>query len=117
MTTLRARTSRYFEILTLAGLSIAALAASARIGLVPQGIDRGVAVVFAPWTSPQVSIERATAAGSRFIRFGGFGSIAVVMPDAADYPDRMLGAGAWFVLDPDVLAACSAALSTAGTSQ
>ena len=109
-----ARTGRIAEIAVFAVLSFATLAASARIGLVPQGSDNGVAVIFAPWTSPQTSIERATADGSRFIRFGGLTSIAVVMPAAAGYAGRMLDSGAWFVVDPKVLAACSTALSIAG---
>ena len=115
MTTLCARPGRFVEVLTLVSLSIAALAASARLGLVPQNPENGVAVVFAPWTSSQASIERATADGSRFVRFGGFGSIAVVMPAGPGYIERMLGSGAWFVVDPKMLAACSAAISILGT--
>ncbi|MBS0536327.1 MAG: hypothetical protein JSR72_19935 [Proteobacteria bacterium] len=117
MTTLRARPGRVAEILTLVSLSIAALAASARIGLAPQNPENGVAVIFAPWTSSQASIERATSDGSRFIRFGGFDSIVVMMPEHTDYTDRMLERGAWFVVDPKVLAACSAAISIFGTQQ
>ena len=117
MTTLRARPGRVAEILTFVSLSIAALAASARIGLVPQNPQSGVAVIFAPWTSSQASIERATSDGSRFIRFGGLDSIVVVMPERANYIDRMLERGAWLVVDPKMLAACSAAISIFGTPQ
>jgi len=114
LTTLRARPGRVAEILTLVLLSVTALAASARIGLVPQNPENGVAVIFAPWTSSQASIERATELGSRFIRFGGLDSIVVVMPEQANYTDSMLEHGAWFVVDPQVLAACSAAVSIFG---
>ena len=117
MTTLCARPGRLVEILTLVSLSIAALAASARIGLVPRNPENGVAVVFAPWTSSQASIERATADGSRFIRFGGFDSIAVVMPASPGYIESMLEGGAWFVVDPKMLAACSAAISMFGANR
>ena len=117
MTAFTLRPGRIVEIAIFAVVSLAALAASARVGLVPASADNGVAVVFAPWTSPQTSIERATADGSRFVRFGGLTSIAVVMPKAAGYAERMLDGGAWFVVDPKVLAACSAALSVAGLRQ
>lgn len=110
------RPGRIAEILTLVSLSIAALAASARIGLVPQNPQAGVAVIFAPWTSSQASIERATSDGSRFIRFGGLDSIVVVMPEHANYIDRMLEHGAWLVVDPKVLAACSSAFSIFGAT-
>ena len=114
MTVLSVRSGRIAEIAIFAVVSLVALAASARIGLVPPNADNGVAVIFAPWTSPQTSIERATADGSRFVRFGGLTFITVVMPKAAGYAERMLDSGAWFVVDPKVLAACSAALSVAG---
>jgi hypothetical protein len=84
---------------------------------VPANSENGVAVIFAPWTSAQTSLERATADGSRFVRFGGLTSIAVVMPAAAGYAGRMLDNGAWLVVDPKVLAACSAAISILGTKQ
>jgi hypothetical protein len=113
LTAFSVRPGRIVEFTLFAVLSLAALAASARVGLVPANIDKGVAVIFAPWTSPQTSIERATADGSRFVRFGGLGSVAVVMPQSDGYADRMLEGGAWFVVDPKVLAACSAALSFA----
>ena len=90
----------------LASLSVAALYATARTALVPREPANGVAVVFAPWTSPEFAVSRAVELGGRFVRFGGLPFIAVVIPEDANYPSRMLGAGAWLVLDPQAIAAC-----------
>ena len=89
-----------------------ALFAGARTELVPREFGHGVAVVFAPWTAANRTLLEAVGGGGRFVRFGGLPFIAVVMPDDGDYADRMLHAGAWLVLDPRALAACSAALSS-----
>lgn len=97
----------------LACLSLGALYASARVGLMPRDPSQGVAVVFAPWTAPEKTLLRAVTGGSRFVRFGGFPFIAVVIPDNAKYPGHMLDAGAWLVVDPQALAACLSALSYA----
>jgi hypothetical protein len=97
-------------LLTL--LSVGALFAGARAELVPRDLSRGVAVIFAPWTAADRALSQAVGSGGRFVRFGGLPFIAVVMPDDATYPQRMLHAGAWLVVDPQTLAACSAALSS-----
>lgn len=99
------------DIGLLACLSLGTLYAGARIGLTPRDPSQGVAVIFAPWTVAEKTLARSVEGGSRFVRFGGLPFIAVVIPDNANYPDRMLGAGAWLVVDPQTLAACSAALS------
>lgn len=98
------------DIGLLVCLSLGTLYAGARIGLTPHDPSQGVAVIFAPWTAAEKTLARS-AEGSRFVRFGGLPFIAVVIPDSADYPDRMFNAGAWLVVDPQTLAACSAALS------
>lgn len=90
----------------LAALSVAALYASARIGLAPRDPQAGVAVIFSPWTAPESALGRAVEAGGRFVRFGGLPFIAVVIPDDAGYASRILGEGAWLVVDPRALAAC-----------
>jgi hypothetical protein len=99
------------DIGLLVCLSLGALYAGARVGLTPRDPSQGVAVIFAPWTAAEKTLARAVEGGGRFVRFGGLPFIAVVMPDNAAYSDRMLGAGAWLVVDPQTLAACSAALS------
>ena len=90
----------------LASLSLGALYATARIGLKPRDPANGVAVVFAPWTAPDVAFRKAATVGARFVRFGGPSFIAVVVPEDIDYPSRILASGAWLVLDPKALAAC-----------
>jgi hypothetical protein len=101
-------------LLTL--LSVGALFAGARAELVPHDLTRGVAVVFAPWTDANRALSQAAVSGARFVRFGGLPFIAVVMPDDANYPGRMLRAGAWLVVDPQALAACSAVLSSVASN-
>lgn len=49
---------------------------------------------------------RATDAGARFVRFGGFRFIAVVIPDRPDYVEQVMKSSAWLVVDPQALAAC-----------
>jgi hypothetical protein len=98
-------------------LSLGALYAVARTELTPRDPTQGVAVIFAPWTTADATLSQAVDGGSRFVRFGGLSFIAVVIPDDVKYPDRMLGAGAWLVVDPIALAAClPAALSAAEPS-
>jgi hypothetical protein len=96
-------------LLTL--LSLGALFAGARAELAPRDPAQGVAVVFAPWTEATRTLSQAVGAGGRFVRFGGLPFIAVVVPDDATYPGRIFEAGAWLVVDPQALAACSTALS------
>jgi hypothetical protein len=46
--------------------------------------------------------------GARFVRFGGYGFIAVGVADDRGYAARAMAQGAWLVLDPQLLAACLA---------
>jgi hypothetical protein len=92
--------------LFLAALSLAALYATARIGLTPRDPERGVAVIYAPWTTPEAAIVRTVAAGGRFVRFGGPAFVAIAIPDDTEYSARVLAAGALLVVDPQVIAAC-----------
>lgn len=105
---------KILDIGLLSCLSLAALYAGARVGLVPRNPAQGVAVIFSPWTDASHALSQAVAGGSRFVRFGGLPFIAVVMPDDMNYPNRILDAGAWLVVDPRVLAACSNVFSFGG---
>jgi hypothetical protein len=96
----------WIDIAALAVLSIAALGATARFALAPQAPERGVAVIFAPWTAPDQTLTRTVEAGARFVRFGGPGFVAVAIPDSPDYPARVRAAGAWLIVDPKIVAAC-----------
>jgi hypothetical protein len=84
-----------------------------RIGLAPRDPADGVAVIFAPWTDARAALTRAVEAGGRFVRYGGYDFIVVVIPDAPDYVSRINAAGALLVVDPEALAACSAAFADA----
>jgi hypothetical protein len=108
---------RCFDAALITLLAFASLFVIARIGLKPRDPANGVAVVFAPWTSAEVTLARATDPGSRFVRYGGFSFIAVVIPERADYPERMLAGGAVLVLDPQALAACFSGLGLKSASR
>jgi hypothetical protein len=77
-----------------------------RIGLRPSNPTAGVAVIYAPWTRTDETMARAVAAGARFVRFGGFEFIAIVIPEVPDYVDRVLAGSALITVDPEALAAC-----------
>jgi hypothetical protein len=96
----------WIDLAALIALSVGALGVTARATLVPRDPERGVAVVFAPWTSPETALARTVEAGARFVRFGGYGFIAVGVADDRDYATRAMAKGAWLVLDPQLLAAC-----------
>lgn len=97
-------------------LSLGALYAVARTELIPRDPSQGVAVIFSPWTKADATLSQAVDGGSRFVRFGGLQFIAIVVPDDIKYPERMLHAGAWLVVDPVALAACLPAAATAEPS-
>ena len=96
----------FFDTLLIAAFALGSLFATASIALAPKDPSSGVAVVFSPWTSAAAALARATDPGSRFVRYGGFPFIVVVVPDAPDYLSRISAAGALFVADPKALAAC-----------
>jgi len=97
---------RCFDAALVTLLAITSLFVIARIGLKPRDPANGVAVVFSPWTSAEATLVRATDPGGRFVRYGGFAFIAVVIPEGPDYSTRVLGEGALLVFDPQALAAC-----------
>ena len=102
----------WIDIVALTALSVGAFCFTARSTLVPRDPERGIAVVFAPWTAPETAMARAVEAGARFVRFGGHGFIAVVAADDRDYAARAMAAGAWLVADPQLVAACLVAFGT-----
>jgi hypothetical protein len=98
------------DYLALTVLSVGALCMTARATLAPKEPERGAAVVFAPWTAPETAMVSAVEAGARFVRFGGYGFIAVVAPEDRNYTARAMASGAWLVVDPQLLAACLASV-------
>jgi hypothetical protein len=97
---------RFSDFGLIAVLAIVSFALVLRVGLVPGNPSTGVAVIYAPWTSADQTIVRAVSAGARFVRFGGAGFIAIVMPDQPGYVARALADSALLVVDPQVVAAC-----------
>lgn len=74
-----------------------------RLDLSPKNPSAGVALIYAPWTSASQTLVQSVSAGARFVRFGSFPFIAVVIPERPDYAERVT---AWAVVDPQVLAGC-----------
>ncbi len=103
-----------FDVLLVAGFAIGSLAVVARLALQPKNPAEGVAVVFSPWTNAAEALDQATAPGSRFVRYGGYPFIVVVIPDDPGYVSRISAQGALFVLDPKKLAACLPGASQEG---
>ena len=97
---------RLLDVCLIAMLALTSFAVIMRVGLRPSHPAIGVAVVYSPWTTAGETIVRSVGAGARFVRFGGADFIAIVMPDEADYLDRVLADSALLALDPQVLAAC-----------
>jgi hypothetical protein len=101
-----ARSHPLVDGVMIACFALASFCAVARIALSPRDPAAGVAVVFAPWTSPEDALARAVEAGGRFVRYGAFPFIVVIMPETADYLSRISRDGALLVADPQALAAC-----------
>jgi hypothetical protein len=104
---------RLFGAAIIGSAAIGSLYASASIGLKPRDPASGVAVIFAPWTTSEQTLARSVDAGGRFVRYGGYRFIAVVVPEAQDYTSRIRSAGALLIVDPQALAACLGAVGGA----
>ena len=97
---------RWLDLWLIAILAVGSFGAILRIGMLPANASAGVAVIYAPWTTADQTMIRAVSAGARFVRFGGFDFIAIVMPEQPDYVDRVLADSALLAVDPQVLAGC-----------
>lgn len=97
---------RWLDLSLIAILAVVSFGAILRIGLLPAKPDAGVAVIYAPWTTADQTMIRAVSAGARFVRFGGFDFIAIVIPEQPDYVANALAGSALLVVDPQVLAGC-----------
>ncbi len=107
------RLSRFIEGTAIAAFALISTFAIARVGLEPSHSSDAVGVIFSPWTDAGDALTRAVSAGGRFIRYGGPSFIVVVEPDSADYIRRVKDAGALFIVDPRIIAACLTLASAA----
>lgn len=96
----------FFDTLLITAFVIGNFAVVAYVALKPKNPADGVAVVFSPWLGAKEAFERATSSGDRFVRYGNYPFIVVVMPGDANYLARLRAEGALLVLDPKALAAC-----------
>jgi hypothetical protein len=97
---------RWLDLWLIAIFVVGSFAAILRIGLLPANPGAGVAVIYAPWTTADQAMVRSVSAGARFVRFGGFDFIAIVMPEQPDYVESVLASSALLAVDPQVLAGC-----------
>ena len=97
---------RWIDMWLIAILAVASFGAILRVGLLPANASAGIAVIYAPWTTADQTMVRAVNAGARFVRFGGFDFIAIVMPERPDYVANVLAGSALLAVDPQVLAGC-----------
>jgi hypothetical protein len=97
---------RWLDLWLIAILAVGSFGAILRIGLLPANASGGVAVIYAPWTTADQTMIRAVNAGGRFVRFGGFDFIAIVVPERPDYVANVLAGSALLAVDPQVLAGC-----------
>lgn len=72
----------------------------------PKDMNAGVAVVFPPWIDEATAMSRVGAAGGAVIRAGNVGFISVAMPDSPAFANDIRKAGAWLLLDPQVVGGC-----------
>jgi hypothetical protein len=97
---------RWLDLWLIAIFAVGSFGAILRIGLRPADASAGVAVIYAPWTTADQTMVRAVSAGARFVRFGGFDFIAIVVPEQPDYVANVLAGSALLAVDPQVLAGC-----------
>jgi len=65
-----------------------------------------VAVAFPVWGDSQQAFSAAASANAAIVRVTAVPSLLVVRPDGAEGLSRLHEAGAWFVIDPQAIAAC-----------
>lgn len=110
------RQASLLDVAMIAVLICASFIILLRLGLSPANPSAGVAVVYSPWTTARETLVRAVGAGARFVRYGAFPFIAVVIPERPDYVERAARGSAWLVLDPQALAGCFGATSNRGAT-
>ena len=96
----------WFDAAVLTTAAFISFGVTAAMTLSPKRGSEGIAVVFSPWTNASDAISQSSAAGARFVRFGGFDFIAVVQPENEGFAQNIRAKGAWFIADPSALAAC-----------
>lgn len=73
------------------------------LGLITEPSAHGpVAAVFPPWWSASQAFQAAGSTGP-VIRFGGYPFVVIALPRRRR---ALIDAGAWFLLNPEVLKAC-----------
>ena len=91
----------------MTAISLAAASALAMAALQAYPRDgTQVAALFAPWAGGGEVFARVAGADGLVVRRGLFDSIVVVRSDAPGLINRLYGAGAWLVIDPDVFGGC-----------
>ena len=94
--------------LNAAALLIASWIAVAALSLQVRTGAEVVAVAFPPWWSAQQVFLAAASANAAIVRGTALSGLLVVRPDDNDGLTQLRKAGAWLIIDPQALAACTA---------
>jgi hypothetical protein len=106
-------TTRWPGWLNAAALLIASWIAMAALSLqVRTGADV-VAVAFPPWWSGQQVFLAAASANAAIVRGTALSGLLVVRPDDHDGLAQLRKAGAWLIIDPQAIAACTTKYTSA----
>ncbi|NVK17494.1 MAG: hypothetical protein HWE30_02220 [Methylocystaceae bacterium] len=65
-----------------------------------------VAVVFPPWVSEEQAFQLVIEADASVVRLGLSGQIVVAKPQSAEFKNKIIGVGAWAVVNPLAFGGC-----------
>jgi hypothetical protein len=99
--------NRWSDAVLIGVVALAAFAGVARLAIAPSDAAAPVAVIFAPGTSAADAYAAATDAGARILRSGRTSNIVIVVPDSAEFADRVKAEGAWIVADASTIDGCT----------
>jgi hypothetical protein len=68
--------------------------------------DQPVAILFAPWVSADIAMQRVATTGARIVGLGALPFIVIAEPDGADFSARAAEVGALFIIDSAAVRAC-----------
>ena len=92
--------------LNAGALLVASWVAIAALSLQVRPDAEVVAVAFPPWWNAMPAFSAAASANAAIVRVTAVPSLLVVRPDGGEGLSRLHEVGAWFVIDPQAIAAC-----------
>jgi hypothetical protein len=89
-----------------AALLVASTVFAAMVQLAPIS-GQPVAALFPPWWSNSRAFAAAAATGGAIVRTGAWPTLLVVASASPRLTERLRSAGAWLILNPQALGACT----------